>query len=84
MSDEYYSGVADSAAPEAEIEMLRAEVEMLRGVGCLEDGDGPCGCCVKCLRVDRDELRAENERLRAELAASERDRLAGPRDSIDL
>ena len=26
----------------------RAEVEMLRGVGCLEDGDGPCGACRKC------------------------------------
>ena len=26
----------------------RAEVEMLRGVGCMEDGDGPCGACRKC------------------------------------
>ena len=28
--------------------MDRAEVEMLRGVGCMEDGDGPCGVCLKC------------------------------------
>lgn len=32
----------------AEIERLTAEVEMLRGVGCEEDGDGPCGVCIKC------------------------------------
>lgn len=25
-----------------------AEVDMLRGVGCMEDGDGPCGVCRKC------------------------------------
>lgn len=25
-----------------------AEVDMLRGVGCMEDGDGPCGACRKC------------------------------------
>lgn len=29
-------------------EMLRAEVQMLRGVGCMENGDGPCGVCRKC------------------------------------
>ena len=29
-------------------DMARAEVEMLRGVGCMEDGDGPCGVCRKC------------------------------------
>lgn len=34
----------------------RAEVEMLRGVGCNEDGDGPCGACVKCLRATLKEL----------------------------
>ena len=33
---------------------------------------------------EREKLIAENERLRAELAASERDRLAGPRDAVDL
>lgn len=31
-----------------EVESLQAEVEMLRGVGCSEDGDGPCGVCRKC------------------------------------
>lgn len=31
-----------------EVTALRAEVEMLRGVGCMEDGDGPCGVCRKC------------------------------------
>lgn len=25
-----------------------AEIDMLRGVGCMEDGDGPCGVCRKC------------------------------------
>lgn len=44
----------------AEVRRLRAEVEMLRGVGCLEDGDGPCGCCVKCLPILA--RRAERER----------------------
>lgn len=29
-------------------DMKCAEVEMLRGVGCMEDGDGPCGVCRKC------------------------------------
>ena len=31
-----------------ERDWARAEVEMLRGVGCMEDGDGPCGACRKC------------------------------------
>jgi hypothetical protein len=26
----------------------QAEIDMLRGVGCEEEGDGPCGVCVKC------------------------------------
>jgi hypothetical protein len=34
--------------------VLRGEVEMLRGVGCNEGGDGPCGACLKCARRDRD------------------------------
>lgn len=29
-------------------EMLLAEIEVLRGKGCEEDGDGPCGACLKC------------------------------------
>lgn len=59
----------------AECDALRAEVEMLRGVGCNEvtkeggEGDevgaGPCGVCVKCARRERDALRAENAELRA-------------------
>jgi hypothetical protein len=24
------------------------QYKMLRGVGCSEDGDGPCGVCLKC------------------------------------
>jgi len=31
--------------------MRQGEIEMLRGVGCNEDGDGPCGACLRCLRV---------------------------------
>lgn len=46
------------------IEQRDAEIAMLRGEGCLVDGDGPCGCCVKCLR-----LRAEA----AERAIQEKD-----------
>lgn len=41
-----------------------AEVEMLRGVGCNEDGDGPCGACIKCARADLTETRAQLARLR--------------------
>ena len=43
-----------------ELTQKTAEIEMLRGVGCLEDGDGPCGVCIKCLR-----LRAERAEARA-------------------
>ena len=32
------------------IQSLKAEIEMLRGVGCSEDGDGPCGVCARCLK----------------------------------
>ena len=38
---------------------LMAEVEMLRGVGCDEDGDGPCGVCIKCARRERDAVVTE-------------------------
>jgi len=34
----------------AALETSQAEVDMLRGVGCNEDGDGPCGACLKCAR----------------------------------
>lgn len=33
------------------VAQYKAEVEMLRGVGCREDGDGPCGVCLKCVRI---------------------------------
>ena len=42
------SARGDVPALLAEVERLTAEVEMLRGVGCMEDGDGPCGVCRKC------------------------------------
>jgi hypothetical protein len=29
-----------------------AEVEMLRGVGCEEEGDGSCGVCIRCYARD--------------------------------
>ena len=49
------------AAVAAERDALRAEVDMLRGVGCDEvDGGeerGPCGACLKCARRERDALR---------------------------
>jgi len=52
---------AGSALTEAlaEVDRLRAEVEMLRGVGCDEDGDGPCGVCIKCARRERDAVVTE-------------------------
>lgn len=42
----------------AERDAARAEVEMLRGVGCGEVPDGPCGVCLKCARRERDEARS--------------------------
>ena len=30
-------------------ERLQAELDVLRGVGCCEDGDGSCGICIKCI-----------------------------------
>jgi hypothetical protein len=39
----------------------RAEVDMLRGVGCNEGGDGPCGVCIKC--VVRGKLSLEDEAI---------------------
>ena len=46
-------------------EMLQAEVNVLRGVECEADGDGPCGVCVKCLRAG---WLPELTRLREDLA----------------
>lgn len=48
----------DGSDPSADVERVTAEVEMLRGVGCSEDGDGPCGVCLKCARRERDDARA--------------------------
>ena len=28
--------------------MASAEADVLRGFGCMEDGDGPCGVCREC------------------------------------
>ncbi len=32
------------------IASLQAEVDVLRGVDCEADGDGPCGVCIKCAK----------------------------------
>lgn len=37
--------------PNLRAEALQAEVEVLRGVDCMADGDGPCGVCLKCARA---------------------------------
>lgn len=42
---------------------LRAEVDMLRGVDCEADGDGPCGACIKCAIAGR---HVEQRRERAQ------------------
>ena len=56
-----YLIVAERDAALAEVEKAnehlgwaRAEVEMLRGIDCEADGDGPCGACIKCARAERD------------------------------
>lgn len=66
---------------ELERDTARAEVEMLRGVGCgeLREGaevaDGPCGACLKCARRERD---AATEELIA--ASREIEQLKAERD----
>jgi hypothetical protein len=50
---EYVCGLADVLAVIEERDEARAEVEMLRGVGCRETKadepeSGPCGVCLKC------------------------------------
>lgn len=49
--------------PLSPLNVARGEVEMLRGVGCGEDGDGPCGSCIKCARRERDEAIAARDAL---------------------
>lgn len=44
------AAVSRSAAAEEARIVAVGEVEMLRGVGCSENGDGPCGVCLKCAR----------------------------------
>lgn len=57
--DKILAQATAGSTPAPEYEMLRAEIDMLRGVGgCMEDGDGPCGVCIKCaLRGDHVESR---------------------------
>jgi hypothetical protein len=52
--------VSPDFARELELRLAQrtAEVEMLRGVGCEADGDGRCGVCVKCLKLDARRYRA--------------------------
>lgn len=62
--------------------MVRGEVDMLRGVGCLEDGDGPCGACLKCARRERDEIAAQLAALR-DAARSYREVAEVPAGNLD-
>lgn len=54
------------------IDFLVAEIEMLRGVGCAEEGDGRCGACIKCARSETEALRVENSRLKGDLNLAKR------------
>ena len=47
-----------------QVKSVQGEVDFLRGVGCMEDGDGPCGACLKCQKAKVKELEAENAALR--------------------
>jgi hypothetical protein len=49
----------------------QAEVDVLRGAECLIDGDGPCGVCIKCLRLRAEAAEATLTELRAGLEESE-------------
>ena len=59
---------AHAAELTAERDAARAEAEMLRGVGCNEDGDGPCGACIKCARTERDAAIARAEKAEGTIA----------------
>ena len=41
-----------------QVKSVQGEVDFLRGVGCMEDGDGPCGACLKCQKTKVKELEA--------------------------
>lgn len=45
----------------------KAEVEMLRGIDCEADEDGPCGCCIKCYKNQIATLQKQCEELRRDL-----------------
>ena len=68
---------ASLAAVEAERDQKTAEVETLRGVGCNEDGNGPCGACLKCARAERDRLKAALQDVTIGM-----DRAGGDRDGM--
>lgn len=40
----------------SEFDIVKAEMDVLRGVDCGVNGDGPCGVCVKCLRDTAERL----------------------------
>jgi hypothetical protein len=46
----------ENAALKDQLEIKQAEVDVLRGVDCEANGDGPCGICVKCLRAQVERL----------------------------
>lgn len=57
------ASVDDVVAAARSLEILRAEVEMLRGVGCREAKageleSGPCGVCLRCAEEENARLRA--------------------------
>ena len=56
----------------ADIERLQTEVEMLRGVGCSEDGDGVCIKCAKSNPVEAEmqQIKLNQLRERAAIFAS--------------
>jgi len=51
-----YTGLALEEARQ-QLQVARAEVNVLRGVHCCADGDGPCGVCLKCARAEVFRLR---------------------------
>ena len=42
------SSLAMARIADEKHDMKCAEADVLRGVGCMEDGDGPCGVCREC------------------------------------